>query len=61
VNVYRTVFYFQALDFQYNLNDAIAVLPKLQTGLDVNVKFTGMASANSTWFCNVHGIIVAVV
>jgi hypothetical protein len=32
---------FQVPDFQRNLNDAIAVLPKLQTGLDVNVKFTG--------------------
>ena len=29
-------------DFQHNINDAIAVLPKLQTGLDVNVRFTGV-------------------
>ena len=29
-------------DFQHNMNDAIAILPKLQTGLDVNVKFTGV-------------------
>ena len=27
---------------QHNINDAIAVLPKLQTGLDVNVRFTGV-------------------
>ena len=25
-------------DFHYNMNDAITILPKLQTGLDVNVR-----------------------
>ena len=25
-------------DFHYNVNDAIDILPKLQTGLDVNVR-----------------------
>ena len=25
-------------DFHHNMNDAIAILPKLQTGLDVNVR-----------------------
>ena len=25
-------------DFRHNMNDAIAILPKLQTGLDVNVR-----------------------
>ena len=29
-------------DLQRNINDAIAVLPRLSTGLDVNVKFTGV-------------------
>lgn len=31
----------QRPDYQQNISDAIAVLPKLMTGLDVNVKFTG--------------------
>merc|ERR1719167_1605694 len=35
-------------DFQHNINDAIAVLPKLQTGLDVNVRFTGVADFEYT-------------
>ncbi|XP_023345436.1 ubiquitin carboxyl-terminal hydrolase MINDY-1 [Eurytemora carolleeae] len=30
------------LDLERNINDAVAVLPKLSTGLDVNVKFTGV-------------------
>lgn len=28
-------------DFEHNMQDAVAILPKLQTGLDVNVKFCG--------------------
>ena len=28
----------QEQDFRHNMNDAIAILPKLQTGLDVNVR-----------------------
>jgi len=35
-------------DFQHNINDAIAVLPKLQTGLDVNVRFTGVGDFEYT-------------
>ena len=31
----------QQPDFQQNMQDAVAILPKLQTGLDVNVKFSG--------------------
>ena len=30
------------LDYEQNVQDAIAILPKLQTGLDVNVRFTGV-------------------
>ena len=29
------------LNFEQNMQDAMAVMPRLQTGLDVNVKFTG--------------------
>jgi len=29
------------LNYEQNMNDGIAVFPRLQTGLDVNVKFTG--------------------
>ena len=29
------------LNYEQNMHDAIAIMNKLQTGLDVNVKFTG--------------------
>ena len=29
------------LDYEANVSDAVIVLPKLQTGIDVNVKFSG--------------------
>lgn len=32
----------QKLDYDHNVQDAIAMFPKLQTGLDVNVKFSGV-------------------
>ena len=31
------------MDYEQNVQDAIAILPKLQTGLDVNVRFTGVS------------------
>jgi len=31
------------LNYEQNMHDAIAILPKLQTGLDVNVRFTGVS------------------
>ena len=31
-----------------NLNDSIAVLPRLATGLDVNVRFTGISDFEFT-------------
>lgn len=30
-----------SFDYEKNINDAISLLPKMQYGLDVNVKFTG--------------------
>ena len=30
------------LDYEQNVQDAIAILPQLQTGIDVNVRFTGV-------------------
>ena len=41
------LFYFQnadeavILNYQQNMHDAISIMYKLQTGIDVNVKFTG--------------------
>ncbi|RWS13118.1 hypothetical protein B4U79_03794 [Dinothrombium tinctorium] len=32
----------EQLNYEQNMHDAIAILPKLQTGLDVNVKFTAI-------------------
>ena len=31
------------LDYEQNVQDAIAILPQLQTGIDVNVRFTGVS------------------
>lgn len=39
------------LDLEHNMNDAIALLPKLQTGLDVNVKFSGVTHFEYTDTC----------
>ncbi|XP_077978002.1 ubiquitin carboxyl-terminal hydrolase MINDY-2-like [Glandiceps talaboti] len=36
------------LNYEQNMHDAMAVFPKLQTGLDVNVKFTGVADFEYT-------------
>ena len=33
------------LNYEQNMHDAMAVIHKLQTGLDVNVKFTGFVQA----------------
>jgi len=35
-------------DLECNINDAVAILPKLSTGLDVNVKFTGVSEFEYT-------------
>jgi len=44
-------------DFQHNMNDAIAILPKLQTGLDVNVKFTGVSDFEYTPECIIFDLL----
>ena len=44
-------------DFQHNMNDAIAILPKLQTGLDVNVKFTGVKDFEYTPECIIFDLL----
>ncbi|KAK9390944.1 protein FAM63A [Crotalus adamanteus] len=45
------------LNFQQNVNDAMMVLPKLSTGLDVNVKFTGVADFEYTPECLVFDLM----
>ncbi|XP_015792983.1 ubiquitin carboxyl-terminal hydrolase MINDY-2 [Tetranychus urticae] len=36
------------LNYEQNMHDAIAILPKLQTGLDVNVRFSGVSDFEFT-------------
>lgn len=45
------------LNFQQNLSDAVAVLPKLSTGLDVNVRFTGVEDFEYTPECIVFDLL----
>ncbi|KAG8198506.1 hypothetical protein JTE90_017372 [Oedothorax gibbosus] len=45
------------LNFEQNMNDAMAVLPKLQTGLDVNVKFTGISDFEYTPECIIFDLL----
>ncbi|XP_078526760.1 ubiquitin carboxyl-terminal hydrolase MINDY-1 [Lissotriton helveticus] len=45
------------LNFQQNVNDAMTVLPKLSTGLDVNVKFTGVSDFEYTPECIVFDLL----
>lgn len=40
-----------------NMSDAMAVLPKLSTGLDVNVRFTGVADFEYTPECIVFDLL----
>jgi len=47
----------ERLDYQHNMNDAIAILPKLQTGLDVNVKFTGVKHFEYTPECIIFDLL----
>lgn len=47
----------RVLDFQHNMNDAIAILHKLQTGLDVNVKFTGVEHFEYTPECIIFDLL----
>ncbi|XP_062865331.1 ubiquitin carboxyl-terminal hydrolase MINDY-1 isoform X2 [Trichomycterus rosablanca] len=45
------------LNFQQNVSDAMAVLPKLSTGLDVNVRFTGVTDFEYTPECIVFDLL----
>ncbi|KAM6234393.1 ubiquitin carboxyl-terminal hydrolase MINDY-1 [Porphyrio hochstetteri] len=45
------------LNFQQNINDTMTVLPKLATGLDVNVRFTGVSDFEYTPECIVFDLL----
>jgi len=45
------------LNYEQNMHDAMAVLPKLQTGLDVNVKFTGVKDFEYTPECIIFDLL----
>ncbi|XP_054719694.1 ubiquitin carboxyl-terminal hydrolase MINDY-2-like [Uloborus diversus] len=45
------------LNYEQNMHDAMAVLPKLQTGLDVNVKFTGISDFEYTPECIIFDLL----
>ncbi|XP_076864425.1 ubiquitin carboxyl-terminal hydrolase MINDY-1 [Brachyhypopomus gauderio] len=45
------------LNFQQNMSDAMAVLPKLSTGLDVNVRFSGVTDFEYTPECIVFDLL----
>uniref|UniRef100_A0A8C5KSL7 Ubiquitin carboxyl-terminal hydrolase n=1 Tax=Jaculus jaculus TaxID=51337 RepID=A0A8C5KSL7_JACJA len=47
----------QRLNYEQNMSDAMAVLHKLQTGLDVNVKFTGVRVFECTPECIVFDLL----
>ncbi|CAL9701864.1 unnamed protein product [Knipowitschia caucasica] len=47
----------QRLNYEQNMSDAMAVLHKLQTGLDVNVKFTGVSVFEYTPECIVFDLL----
>lgn len=40
-----------------NVDDAMTVLPKLATGLDVNVRFTGVSDFEYTPECSVFDLL----
>ncbi|PNF28411.1 hypothetical protein B7P43_G16400 [Cryptotermes secundus] len=45
------------LNYEQNMHDAIAVLPRLHTGLDVNVKFTGVKDFEYTPECIIFDLL----
>ncbi|KAI5930632.1 ubiquitin carboxyl-terminal hydrolase MINDY-1 isoform X3 [Manis javanica] len=45
------------LNFQQNVDDAMTVLPKLATGLDVNVQFTGVSDFEYTPECSIFDLL----
>ncbi|KAK3102027.1 hypothetical protein FSP39_008212 [Pinctada imbricata] len=46
------------LNYEQNMHDAMAVIHKLQTGLDVNVKFTGVRDFEYTPECIIFDLLV---
>ena len=46
----------QRLDYETNVREAIDLLPKLQTGLDVNVKFSSVSDFEYTKGCIVFDL-----
>lgn len=47
----------ERVNYEQNMMDAMAVLPKLQTGLDVNVKFTGVRDFEYTPECIIFDLL----
>ena len=47
----------ERVNYEQNMMDAMAVLPKLQTGLDVNVKFTGVKDFEYTPECIIFDLL----
>ncbi|NXI31858.1 MINY1 hydrolase, partial [Sterrhoptilus dennistouni] len=45
------------LNFQQNISDSMTVLPKLSTGLDVNVRFTGVSDFEYTPECIIFDLL----
>uniref|UniRef100_T1J1K6 Ubiquitin carboxyl-terminal hydrolase n=1 Tax=Strigamia maritima TaxID=126957 RepID=T1J1K6_STRMM len=45
------------LNYEQNMADAMAIVPKLQTGLDVNVKFTGVSDFEYTPECIIFDLL----
>jgi len=45
------------LDFEKNINDSIAILPNMQFGLDVNLKFTGIKDFEYTHECIIFDLL----
>uniref|UniRef100_A0A8C4Q1J7 Ubiquitin carboxyl-terminal hydrolase n=1 Tax=Eptatretus burgeri TaxID=7764 RepID=A0A8C4Q1J7_EPTBU len=48
----------QRLNYEQNIGDAIMIMHKLQTGLDVNVRFTGVTDFEYTPECIVFDLLV---
>lgn len=45
------------LNLEQNINDAIEILPKLKTGLDVNIRFTGITDFEYTPECIIFDLL----
>ena len=44
-------------NYEQNVQDTLSILPKLQTGLDVNVKFTGVGDFEFTRECGIFDLL----